>query len=428
MIHRQISPHAAGGIAGPNGGPVHGDRYPMVSRDVADLLISVISCESETLSNLARTFETSCAKADQLCILTSLSCLLMDDILDPSQQIISAWLLRSCFARHPIRESPFCSVFQFILQSGSSGANSFSQKLCDIASCFLSDVKLDDLGDHSVHEILDHTFAIDCPTGPEMLHVPLAPLARISPVVVSKADPSGCEITQHQLLRELLLDPALWTEFEVPFSRLAPEIAPPAADELQFMHISSIDAPPYLFDQGASLNPHETAKFFIAQSAEAPLRPWETALVLEELRARPNLVAELNLKRPFIARVLELNPSVGAVFMLELVRGDPSMFPALERGDITPQSVGVVREVVLHLPYPRDFLDNYIGNASQVLARLQNQHALAAKAGIFCSLIAQLHENKVAFSGKAQLDLHSLAIELAGKGIPEAAALSALLN
>jgi hypothetical protein len=400
----------------------------MVSREVADSLISVISCESETLSNLAKTFETSCEKADQLCILTSLSCLLMDDILDPSQQIISVWLLRSCFGKLPIRESPFYAVFQFIIQSGSSGSNSFSQKLCDIISCFLSDVKLDDLGDHSVHEILDHNFAIDCPTGPEMLHVSFPPMSRISPVIVSKADPSGSEITQHQLLRELLIDPSLWTEFEVPFSRLSPEISLPAVDELQFIHISSIDAPPYLFDQGASLNSHETAKFFIGQSAETVLRPWEVSLVLEVLKARPGLIGELNLKRPFITRVLELNPNIGAVFMLELVRNDPSMFSTLEKSDITPQSVGVVREVVLHLSYPKDFLDHYIGNASQVLARTQNQHALATKAGLFCNLIAQFHEAKIALSGKAQLDLHSLAIELARKGIPEAEALSALLN
>jgi hypothetical protein len=224
------------------------------------------------------------------------------------------------------------------------------------------------------------------------------------------------------------MDPGLWTEFEVPFSRLSPEISSPAPDELQFMHISSIDAPPFLFDQGASINPHEVVKFLIRQSAEVVLRPWEVSMVLEELKANPDLIGDLNFDRTFISKVLDLNANIGAVLMLELVRKDPSMFSALEKGDITPQSVGIVREVVRHLSYPKDFLDNYIGNASQILARLQNQHALAAKAGLFCNMIAQLHENKVTFSGKAQLDLHSLAIELTRKGIPEAAVLSALLN
>jgi hypothetical protein len=400
----------------------------MVSREAADFLISVISCQSETLSNLAKSFETKYEKDEQLCVLTSLSCLLMDDILDPSQQIISVWLLRSSFSQFPIRENPFYSVFQFILQSGSSSSNSFTQKLCDIISCFLSDVKVDDLGLHSVHEILEQSFVIDSPSSSELIHVSYPPLSRISPIIVSKQEPSGSEISQHQLLRELLLDPSLWTEFEVPFSRMSPEMSAPAVEELQFMHISSIDSPPFLFDQAASLNSHEAVKFFITQSAETVLRTWEVALVLDELKTRPNLVAELNLKKPFIHRVLELNPSIGAVFMVELVRNDASMFASLEKSDVTVQSVGIVKELVLHLQTPKDFLDNYIGNASQVLMKLQNQHGLATKAGLFCNLIVQLHENKVTFSGKAQLDLHSLAIELERKGIQEAAALSDILN
>jgi hypothetical protein len=352
----------------------------------------------------------------------------MDDILDPSQQIISAWLLRSSFSNFPIRENPFYGVFQYILQSGSSSSNSFSQKLCDIISCFLSDVKLDDLGERSVHEILDHTFAIDSPSGSELIHVSFPPLSRLSPVIVSKADPSGSEITQHQLLRELLIDPALWTEFEVPFSRMSPETSMPLPEELQFMHISSIDSPPFLYDQAASLNPLEAAKFLIRQSAEMILRSWELALVLDVLKTRPNLVTEMALPKPFINRILDQNPTVGAIFMADLIRNDPSMYTALEKSEISPQSVAVVREVVLHLQCPKDFLDIYIGNASQSLMRMQPQHGLPAKTALFCNLIAQLHENKITFSSNAQIDLHSLAIELGRKGIQEVAALSNVLN
>ena len=79
----------------------------MVSKEVADAVISIISCESESLSKLAENFEKCCSKVDQLSVLTSLAALIMDDILEPSQQIVTVWLLYSAFNHVPIKQNPF---------------------------------------------------------------------------------------------------------------------------------------------------------------------------------------------------------------------------------------------------------------------------------------------------------------------------------
>jgi hypothetical protein len=399
----------------------------MISRDVADSLISIISCESETLAKLATNFESSCSKVDQLSVLTSLSGLLMDDVLEQPQQIIAIWLLRSAFPKVPIRENPFYGVFEFIFQSGATSANSFSQKLCDIVSCFLSGVELDDLRDRSVLEILADDYAIDTPNLADLVNISPPPLPRISPVIISKADASESQITQHQLLRELLIDPSIWTGFDVPFSRLTPEISAPSLEELQFMHISSIDAPPFVLDQLSSLNPVESAKFLIAQSAERPLRPWETQHVLAELKGRQGLVKDLNLKKSAIDRIVEVNPQIGAVFMLDLVKSDPKMYAVLEKSDIVASSVEIVKEVVLHAPVPKEFLENYINFSMQNLLKIKDQ-SLALKTKLFCNMLVVLRQNDVAFSAKALLDLHSLEIELGRKGVAEASLLAGILN
>ena len=396
----------------------------MVSRETADAVVSIISCETETLSKLTENFESCCCMIDQLSVLTGLAALIMDDILDPSQQIITAWLLHSAFPGVSIKKNPFYEVFQFILQTGTSSTNSYSQKLCDIISCVLSSVDLDELKDKSVHDILDSSFQIDSSGANDLLNTSFPPMPRLSPVIASKSDSSESQITQHQLLCELLVDPIIWTDFDVPFSRPMPNICEPANEELQFMHVSSIDAPPFLFDEQNSMNTHEAAKLFVEQSMERQLLPSEVACVLEELHGDSGLSKEITITRPDINKMMEMNPEIGAVFMKDLIVENRKELTALEKGDITPTSVAIAKELLLNGKPPDKFVENYISNVLRVLQATRDIQTLRTKAALFCNMIAALRKKNVEFSGQVILDLNSIQIQLAGKGIPEASLLA----
>ena len=361
---------------------------------------------------------------DQLSVLTGLAALIMDDILDPPQQIITAWLLHSSFPGVSIKMNPFYEVFQFILQSGASSTNSYSQKLCDIISCFLSSVDLDELKDKSAHDILDSSFQIDSSGASDLLNVSFPPMPRLSPVIVSKSDSAESQITQHQLLCELLVDPIMWTDFDVPFSRPMPNICEPANEELQFMHLSSIDTPPFLFDTQSSMNTREAAKLLIHEAMQRQLRPLEVECVIDELHAGDGLCKEMNFAQGEISKLMEMNPEVGAVFVNERVKTNPKEMAALEKSDITPTSVSIVKEIVLNGNPPEKFLGNFVSNALRVLQNTRDHQALKTKAALFCNMIASLRKQNVEFGGQVILDLNSIQIQLSRKGIPESSLLA----
>jgi hypothetical protein len=402
----------------------------MVSREVAEAVISIISCESETLSKLAAEFASRYSRIDQLSVLTSLAALIMDDVLDLQQQIVTVWLLRAAFPGIPIKENPFYGVFQFILQSGASSGTSYSQKLCDIVSCFVSSVDVEDFKDHSVHKILDNSFTFDSAPSSDLSNLNFPSMPRISPIIISKADPTATsQISQHQLLTQFLMDAGLWTAFEIPFSRQPAEICIPNNEELQFIHIASVDAPPYLFDQGTSMNAQEATKFFVAESSERTLKPAELSFVLDELKKSASIAKDISsISKGISDKMVEFNPAVAAFFICEFAKTEPLILRNFVKGDISMASVEVVKQILVNSTPPSGFLPEYVANCIEILQSTKDQAVLRSKAHLFCGLMVELREKGFEFDGRVFLDLHSLEIELTERGIAEASVLSDLVQ
>ena len=398
----------------------------MISKQVADNIISIISCESETLSKLTENFQHSCNKVDQLSILTSLATLLMDGILEPTQQIITVWLLQSAFPCE-IKDNPFYEVLHFISQSGASNSNSYSQKLCDIINCLFSpDVHLEDFANRSVQKILDPNFSLD-QNGPELNNISFPPLPRISPVIITKADANAAQLTQHQLLRELLIDPSLWTDFDVPFCRQIPDISVPSVEEYQFMNINSIDSPPYLFDEMNSLNNHEVSKIFIQYAQKQTLNDMQIECVLDEINNNPNFLKENILQKPQNDKILELNPTIGSIFVVESAKTDPSLIKPYEKADINQQTIEIVRQVMIRMTPPKDFFNHFLSNCSKIFSETKDHQVLRTKASLFCDLMSFL-KDKIQFSTGELLELHSINTIMDQRGITEAQSLKSILE
>ncbi|KAH0785845.1 CCR4-NOT transcription complex subunit 11 isoform X2 [Histomonas meleagridis] len=394
----------------------------MVSKEIADSVISLISSESVSLANLTKQFKNTCNKIDQLSVLSSLSALLMDVILEPPQQIITAWLLYSSFSDVPIRENPFFDVLQFVLNS----SNSYSQKLCDIINCLVNVSDLGDIAEKTVLEILDPNFSIDSSNTSDLLTTTVPQIPRISPVIVSKADPTSTQISQYQLLRELLIDPSLWTDFDVPFCRQMPTISTPSNDELQFMNINSIDGIPFLFDELKAIDNSVVTKFFLEQSNQRSLKPAEITSILDEYKKDKTILQNMFTKEE-AQKVLELNPQIGALYFVGLPTKERKIFDTFIKSDISLSTVEAVKTIMMLAP-DQNFFSSYISHAIQTFQETKDIHALRNKAKLFCELMIYLHKNKVEFTGRMYLDLHSLRIELEERGVKEAAVLSSLME
>lgn len=399
----------------------------MISKQIADSVISIISSKSETLATLTKLFHESCSKAEQLSVLTSLATLLMDDILEPPQQIITVWLIQASFPGD-IKENPFYDVLQFLYQSGTSNSNSYSQKLCDFINFIISpDARLTDCADRSVHQILDPNFSLADQTGSELVNISFPPLPRISPIIISKADPTATQLTQHQLLRELLMDPSLWDDFDVPFCRPIPEIVLPSPEEYQFMNSDSVDGPPYLFDDMNFLNNHAISSIFIKHAQVRALKDFELESILEEINSSPQFFKENPLQPAETSKILELNPTIGAIFTVENSKSNPNLYKNYEKSDINPVSIEIVKQIMIRTTPPPNFFKNFLGNCSNILSQTKDHQILKTKAILFINLISFL-KDKIQFSGDNLLDLHSINVELEAHGIAESQTLAEFLK
>lgn len=397
----------------------------MISEDAADAVISIISNEDESLAKLAEQFARSCGRIDQFSVLTSLAAMLMDTILDQAQQIITVWLLYSAFADLPIRENPFFDVFQFVLHSGASNAAAYSQKLFDIINSFVNLGDLNDVAEKSAQEILDPNFSIDSSNSSDLLTTTVQQGPRISAVVVSKADPSAMQISQHQLLKELLMDPSMWTDFEVPFCRQIPSTSQPSKEELEFMFVNSVDGTPYMFDDMMGFNNTEVPKIFMQNATTRKLKKFEISSILEEY-AQNKSILQLKLTKEEENKLLELNPEIAAIYFKECAMKDPKILKRFAESDINQSTLEVIKEIVVNLKPDISFLQSFISHSSKILTETKDINVVKSKTKMFCNLILFLHQNKITFSNKIYIDLNSLQIELSGKGVKEVSILSSI--
>ena len=398
----------------------------MFSKEIADKVISIISSESETLSTLSKHFHSCCSEPEQLSVLTSLSALLIDDILDPPQQIITVWLLHDAFPG-TIKDNPFYKVLQFISQSSALKSNSYSQKLCDIISCLFSpDVQISDFAERSVHELLDPNFTIVDQSGPDMVNI-LFPHPRISPIIISKADPAATQITQHQLLKELLVDPSLWTDFDVPFCRQMPEILVPSNEELQYMNINSIEGTPFLFDDMQGLNNHNVARIFIQHAQDRELKELEIDSIMAEINSNPAIFKEFPKNTLKLDKMMEFNPRVGAIFKAEEAKTNPEIYKQYKKADITFPNIEFVKQAMIRCKPPQDFFPEFLSHSTKILSDTKDHNILKTKAKLICEMASLLHQS-IPFDKDILLELHSLCIVLEQRGLSEASSLKSLLE
>ena len=308
----------------------------MINKDSADILIDIISNENEKLGTLSTQFKENCPKQDQVPLLTSLSALLMHEILEPTQQTLSAWLLYEYFSSGPIENNPFFKILQFIVQTGSN-SNSFSSKLCDIINCLLTSVSISDISEHTAHEINESDYSPESSNGPDISRS-VTPIPRLFGVIVGRADPSAFQVTQRQLLREFLINPYTWNDFDIPLNRRPPDLLEISAEELQMGNLSSFEPPPFLFDHEDNLNEYEATIIFLKKASEKTLLPKEEEIVIRNLAKNQIAIPD----KETIDKILPKNSKIAAILLVQLCKKNPKLIPSFQNLDLTPQNSDVI--------------------------------------------------------------------------------------
>ena len=398
----------------------------MLTKEDAELIIGIISDDSEPLSKVSDRFDATFKPDKSLTVLTSLSALLTEGILEEAQQVVVVWLIYKAYGQEPSQQNPFSDVLSFVYSKCSSNTTKFSAKVGEIAGAILSSTKIDTLGEHSVSEFLEPNFECGFTNDIEDASFPSG--VRNSPIIISKADQKAAQISPHQLLKELLIEPLIWPDFEIPFYRTTPELTPTSDEELQFSMITTSSDMPYIFDDEQAINKKNAAKYLINEAKERQLSSWQEECVVEEASKDKSLLSDVRLSKSDVQRVMDINPKVGGMLYAELARKDNKLFDEFAKMDINDASLSIVKYVMINLKPPNSFLNNFIANAAKIISSTKDQATLRNKTKMLCDLVIYLNENKVEFMSMALIELQSLQETLQKKGITEANALSTLFE
>lgn len=389
----------------------------MISNESADLLIDIISNENDTLETLSAKFKEECPKSEQYPLLISLSSLILAGILDSTQQTVSAWLLYDFFPHDKIQANPFRDVFQYICQN--SNSNNFSQKLCDITASFLTSTE--EISNRSAHDIIE----TNDPNGPEPI-MSYQLTSRTSGIIIDKPDPNACQVTEHQLLRELLKDTSIWIDFQVPLIHIPPDLLEVSAEEQQICNIQSFEPTPFLFDEDNLLNRHEATKKLLIEANEHTLFEKEEELVIKELN---DFQAPLITKMDVIEKIQQNNSRIGAILFVQNAKIKPELFESLKSCDINQQTYDILMEMVNLLDDPNKYIEDFVMNASSKFNKLKtNQDQYQKKAKLFISLIVSLFNKKVNFTQKTVIELDSLKQNFKHRNVSEVSKLEPIFS
>jgi hypothetical protein len=180
--------------------------------------------------------------------LTGLAMLFADSLLDHKQQVVALWLLLSEFHSIPLADNPFLPIFVYLYELRTSAPNSCAPQLYDILTCVFGSFPLVKLGDVSVRTIFSPGYARPVPKAVNIAL--LKPYqARVSPVLAEGAENPAAVLTQPQAIAELLADDTIFGDFDPPFVRPVPIVAPLFQGELGESLVSSQGGSLFLWDE-----------------------------------------------------------------------------------------------------------------------------------------------------------------------------------
>ena len=388
----------------------------MLSREAAKRAMSLISNISDPVSTIHSQFVSEFSFEERYSILSSLSILLCEALLDHQQQISAALLIYSSFDESPLSENPFVSTFLYINQIYLSNPNMFCPTLIDLIPIILSDTPLDFLRTLTIPQILQSAFSAPNTTQKGNLPKNKKNNAFLSRLLVEKNNDPSCERDNDQILIELLSSDALITPFEPTFPRPIPDLMPISKDEVQF--IKSDFQPYFVYDQNVALNSKEEGVILLNKAAEEKLSPNEVESVLNAFNNFPVIVESNMLDNAKLKELISLNPNIAKEYISKALQKRKELIQFVLDLDINIASVELVKHLIMNHFVDDNFVQNYATNSIESISKINDPQQKNMAVMFFCRFMIFLKENNIQFTKEVIVELTNFCFEFAQKGIP----------
>ena len=395
----------------------------MISKEITEILISTTLNENDSLNNISNHFFTHFNHVDQLIILTSLSSLLFESILEPSQKIIIIWLLFKTYEHINIKESPFYYLFVKLAQ------NTSMSKIPEICSTITMSNSMENYGNKTSLEILEGKTSSN---NSNQIELPLNDdnnnISGISSIYSFRSNSNVEHITQNQVICELIKNPVIWTDYEIPFLRQSPDLTSLTQEELQFLPINTDIDLPLIYDLNSSINKRESSKFIIQNSSLIKFNDEQINILIDFIKHDQLFLSNFQFSKIELNNILNINPKIGSLLIGELTKNDISYFDYIIELDLNELIFFLIKYFINNFKLPSNFLQKFIKKNIIKLSNNKDLKDIRQKSQIFSNFIIFLQSNKIEFTSDMILDLHSFFIKLTGKGISEVLILSKLFE
>ena len=419
----------------------------MLDRQVAESFVDLLSNQTDSLSSVYSKFRSNFDTRNRMILLTGISMLLSDGLLEHPHQIVASYLLFKEFSNVPIHDNPFLPVFLHILNDVRVTAPNFCPpQLYDIVSCFLDNNDVDSIGNMNMKTVLSPNFTLPNKNNIN-LTIPEQYNIRISPVLAERSqsqqkkpenanhqqespnsskDQKKNVMTPTQIIVELLCDPTIYCDFEVPYIRPAPEITPTFPGEVQNTYIASFDTSPALFDDYVPLNSQEATISLMEKAIDTKLNQGEIESLSREIKKNPELASEGNLNCQQIESLIENNTSIALDVVAHLVKKNDGLLEQLAKTSITPAKARVYKEILANPDLQNEQLNNYVNEAMNYIKGISDHDVFVKNLSLFCKMLHEIWSEEIKISSDLVTELYQFCVEY--EQIPEANDLATLIS
>lgn len=410
----------------------------MISQEISNLIISTLINETDKLSDISANFN-QLTFGDRISSYTAISLLLTNSLLDHKQQVIAIWLLFNDPQVDNIKDHPYYQVLTFIYKNSLNEPNLYSPQLQELIKYLLIGVSIDFLGSHNINNIFSSDFVFphsDClntiESGLILLEARNSNKAitddKIPSMLIMKnnEESTDCKIKDYnKLLFEILQEEAFWKDFDTPLLIPSPEVSPIFEGEIEA--IQSYDNPPFIFDEGVTVDSREAAIALARKSTETKLRSGESNSLVKKLQDDSSYIKEIPITslKFLIENNKEVAKEVIKYYALQHDKKqkseyDKTISEILLNIELTASSIDVITSYIISGYASEDFLDKYIHHTTQAILKIRDNQTMFRKARLFCRMMSYIIQNNINLNNIMILNLNSFCQDNRTKSIKEA--------
>lgn len=393
----------------------------MLTKESAIKLLKLISDEKNTMETIHEQFHTSFSIETRFPILSSLSYMIQDQVLNHVQQIISIFILYSEFMSEN-QDNPFLPFFIYINNIQEQTPNIFPPVLSYILSCIISGSNLQQMLELNVHEILNYDFS-----NINKINIQLPfQFSRQSPIL-SKARPNTLKSIQNEvflsndeLIIQYLTNDEFTVEFKPPQIRPIPDIMPIFQGELEGIASMSPFSPPFIFDSSLFDNSKTEFDNLFKKALESKLTEEETQKLINS-----QFFKEISFQETLIDTLIAKdNQNVVISIVERSFEDNPNVKNYLIQLHLNTKTFLILKSIILFLKsdVQEKFIQDYAISNIDYLNRLyQNDPSLwNTNSRLFCRFLNHLKSSNVNFTNELNIELKGFCVNLAAHNINDA--------